>query len=58
MRTLILAAGVFAAGERTHSLLFVLGCLLVNLGVQLVIKKSVFDLQVVDCGPLTLILAL
>ena len=57
-RTLILVVRAFAAVERIHCLLFVYRCLLVNLGVQLIIKKSIFDLQVVDRGPLTLILAL
>ena len=57
-RTLILVVGASATVERTHCLLFVLGCLLIDLGVQLVIKQSIFDLQVVDCGPLGCILAL
>ena len=57
-RTLILVVRAFAAVERIQCLLFVYRCLLVNLGVQLIIKKSIFDLQVVDRGSLTLILAL
>ena len=57
-RTLILVVGALATVERIQCFLFVHRCLLVDLGVQLIIKKSIFDLQVVDRGPLTLILAL